>query len=115
MTNLCAVTADLNRYLDSFDKEDQYLSFINKRVEELTQPDAEFYPFTEQNFCEALSESDLRETACLFQQGLTLLAGIKTQLVVTEYWKRLAKSKAETEAETECRECFGDGCPACLE
>lgn len=115
MTNLCAVTADLNRYLDSFDKEEQYLSFINKRVEELTQPGAEFYPFTEQNFSEALSEIDLKDITWLFQQGLTSLAGIKTQLLVLNYWKTVAIKRAEIQAETECKKCLGAGCPSCFE
>lgn len=115
MTNLCAVTSDLNRYLDSFDKEEQYLSFINKRVEELTQSGAKFYPFTEQNFSEALSECNLKDIAWLFEQGLTSIAGVKTQLVVMDYWKDLARKQAEIEAETECKVCMGSGCPSCYE
>ena len=113
MNNLCAVTSDLNRYLAREDHADAYNAAIEARAEELTKQGCAFYPFSEHNFSEALSESDLRETAWLFQQGLTLLAGMKTQLVVTEYWKKLARNQAEQDIENECSKCFGAGCRHC--
>lgn len=115
MNTQCAVTNDLNRFLAVEDRAEAYAEFLEKRTEELMQEGQVFYPFSEQNFCEALSESNLSEIAWLFQQGMTAIAGLKTSLVVNDYWKKLANSKAETEAETECRKCFGAGCRHCNE
>lgn len=112
MTNLCSVSADLSRHLDHQDQGDQYQSALGRKIHELTKtPD--FDPFDEDNFNLALEEIDLRPVIAFFKCGLIQEGGRLQVRLVTDYWIRRARTKAEQLIEDACPACLGDGCPSC--
>lgn len=56
MNSRCAVTEDLNRYLDQLEEEESYDNFIDESVNEYMEKDAIFDPTNNENFSEALIE-----------------------------------------------------------
>ena len=96
--NRCAVTEQLNRYLDEQDKLDREVEYLNNEVERLMKPGQEFYPYREKNFWEAMNELDDQAKTniwgyTLSNQDALLMRSIRE--AVESYWEKLARSQAE--------------------
>lgn len=113
----CAVTADLNRYLAAQSADDERAEDIEARADMLMAD--EFAPFTASNLAEAISESDISALAALLAAGDEAAAGTALAKLSRDYWKALARTKAETDIDVErahaCPRCKGRGCRSCDE
>lgn len=111
----CVATIQLNRYLADLDREDRREAAIESHIEALMDIDGDYDPYEVNNFNEALSELTDRELAVVTELIRNQKHEAAAKLLdshITVYWRNLAKSKAESLAET-CRRCFGLGCPRC--
>lgn len=113
----CAVTADLNRYMRQMDRADARHQAVKERAEELQQAGSEYDPFCASNVAEALGEFDgtaYEALAKLLNDGNTAGAGLALDVLVKDYWNRLATQKAEREImAASCGHCFDRGCYRC--
>lgn len=107
------VTADLNRRLDQYDRDE-------KRAAEIENREAEIFnrmqPFSDAEISEALGESPMDLIALAMESGDELLIGTATKGVINRYWRKYARRQAEEEIdEASCKECFDRGCRKCWE
>jgi hypothetical protein len=92
------VEADLNRYLDKQDRDDQRQQAIEDRADELLAGD--YSPFLPENVGEAMGEmskENLSQLAMILPYGAHSLAGAYLRELIIEYWEKMAREKAESE------------------
>lgn len=123
----CAVTSDLNRYLNSLDEDEARERAIQDQAQDLL--DDEYSPSDLQNIMEALGElteevigdvaMNLRNATRSDQADIKKLCyqitGQHLHSAVIDYWTKRAKAKATENVAQSCRNCFGRGCRRCEE
>jgi hypothetical protein len=95
MVERCAVTEALNRYLAEQEKDDAYSEAISDIVTELTAPKGEYYPFTSEHICEAVSEMSSAQwltLAGVLRDHLPTSSGLRD--IVEKYWTDAAEAAA---------------------
>lgn len=97
----CEFTYSLESFLDTEDEKYALSDRIDERADEFMAIGSDYYPFSEENLREALSEIDVSDLVTLLPQERILEAGESIAELVTEYWYTVAHSKASLELQYE--------------
>ena len=109
MNTHCAVTADLNRYLDQLDADEARDNFIESFKHDLLKPGAEYDPMEPDNFAEAISNSS---HAWFKTLTALLIAGDGEKVIAFQcdrsntYWQLVAEGDAEKEIQRRVEDNF---------
>ena len=114
MSNLCAVTSDLNRYLAAEDRAEARAEAVTNQAAELLEGD--YSPMDPANISEALGEIGLKGLVAMLS-GVPERARVEDFLrsLNQNYWIGMARNQAGINVSNACSECFGHGCNKCSE
>jgi hypothetical protein len=98
------------------DRDQRRNDAVDRVVESLTDKTGNYYPFSADNFSEAVGEMpaiDLVRIVHDLEGGRLEHAGGALLYAVKNYWSKKAKEKATESIASGCQHCFGDGCSRC--
>ena len=116
---LDAVESDLRRYERQQDQLERRGEAIDAAAEKLLKPGATHYPFSDDNFIDAISAMSANDPGAFsvvvaaLAAGEFAFAGKELAEILQKHQAQLAQEEAELDIDGECDRCFGKGCRRC--